>query len=299
MKSPPCRRSAAPRASPKFSPANPRSRGRRAAPSARKLFAAPPCAKTSTGCARSPSGPRVRTLACRALKQFWGERLFGRDPFTARKPIDADSGFCRLIVTPNAEAALDLYASGLQRRDFPGLTALWSPARRAILRPSEPLRLPSSTPGAGEALRLDADFDRLLALCAAGASPRNSRDDGLLSELFDLGAAHVLELRQGERTVAALIGVASGGVFTVEHVYAANAHALGRAVAALARQLARWRFLAIDFGVWSPALSGLPIEFVSREMFDALLRDAAGLGRHGRWRFDPPAPVAAEQRRAA
>ncbi|PPQ30572.1 hypothetical protein CCR94_12230 [Rhodoblastus sphagnicola] len=186
---------------------------------------------------------------------------------------------------------------------FPGLAALWSPPRRAIVRPADSLRLPGGglERGAAEAI-LDRDFERHLDLCDAqpvGAG-RRPAFPAALSELFAHGLAHSLELRDGAETQAVIVGVAIGRVFTVEGFFARDRASFARAVAALARHLAGLNFSAVDFRAPSPQIYGLPIELISREGFLALLAQPGG-ARAGRWRKPAPekAPDPMERQRAA
>ncbi|MCW2273464.1 hypothetical protein GJ654_05525 [Rhodoblastus acidophilus] len=224
--------------------------------------------------------PSRLPLAVTALAVLAGKTLFGAEP-RGRAPQRAD-GFCGLTPIPDAEAALDLYAQGLYFEAVPGLASLWSPPRRAIVRA---LRLSGcADPREGE-VRLDCDFERLLDLCDAQGASAGRRPPGRthLSELFGRGLAHALEMRDGEETRAAIIGVAVGGVFTVECFFAANREAFASAVAELGRRLEDLHFLAMDFRAPSPHLDGLPIESMEQQDFVALLAEPGG-ARPGRWR---------------
>jgi leucyl/phenylalanyl-tRNA--protein transferase len=222
-----------------------------------------------------------RALA--ALAAFAGRNSFAAA--AARRAIAGGDGFCGVAPVPDAGAALDLYAQGLYFDAFPGLASLWSPPRRAVVTPAESLRLPgAAAPGPAE-VRLDRDFERLLDICESQrmGTGRRPAFRAPLSQLFALGLAHALELREDGATRAAIVGVVVGGVFTVEGFAAEDRAVFGRAVAALARHLARMNFSAIDFRANSAQLRGLPIELISRERFLALL-DAPGGSKAGRWR---------------
>jgi Leu/Phe-tRNA-protein transferase len=241
--------------------------------------------------------PRRAPYALVALAAFAGRKNFSA--FAPPRALAVADGFCGFAPVPDAEAALDLYARGLYFDAFPGLASLWSPHRRAIVRPAEALRLPG---GAGDGdgpceVRLDRAFERLLDLCESLRTNPGRRPPfpAPLSQLFVHGLAHVLEMRgEDGETRAAIVGVGVGAVFTVEGFFARDRAAFAHAVAALARHLAGLNFLAIDFHANSPDLHGLPLELISREGFLALL-GAPGGSRAGRWR----AQADAAQSRAA
>ena len=238
--------------------------------------------------------PRRAPCALAALAAFAGRKTFSAA--AAPRGLAAADGFCGFAPVPDAEAALDLYAQGRYFDAFPGLASLWSPNRRAIVRPAEALRLPGGAGDQPAEVRLDREFERLLDLCeTARTSPgRRPAFPAPLSQLFVHGLAHVLELRGEDRTRAAIVGVVVGGVFTVEGFFARDRAAFACAVAALARHLAGLNFLAIDFRAHSPDLHGLPLELISREGFSRCSR-APGGSRAGRWR---PQADAAQSRAA-
>jgi len=225
-------------------------------------------------------------LALKALAAMASRKFLHTIP----APRPRADGFCGVAPIPNGEAAMDFYAQGLCFDALPGFAALWSPPWRAIVRPAANLRLPGAAANAGETM-FDRDFSRLLDLCeaqAAGAG-RKPACPAALQELYVHGLAHCLELRAGDVTRAALIGVVVGGVFTVEGFFAHDRADLGHAVAALARRLADLNFAALDFRGPSPQLRGLPIELISRENFVALLTQPSAV-RAGRWR-NPETPA--------
>jgi Leu/Phe-tRNA-protein transferase len=243
------------------------------------------------------------SLAVKALLAFAAERCF-RDAAAPRHAFRGDEGFYGFAPVPDADAALNVYAEGLYFENFPGLASLWSPSWRAIIRPADALRLPAAACADAPVVRLDMDFDRLLDICDAqpAGAGRRPAFRSVLSALYTHGFAHALELRDDAQahgiqgTQAVVIGVASGGVFTIEAFFARDRAALGRAVAALARHLKGQTFTAIDFRAMSPLIHGLPIELISRDKFVALLREPGG-PRAGRWRDEAAQP--AMRRRAA
>jgi len=226
-------------------------------------------------------------LALTALATFALRKYF----HTLPAPHPRADGFCGVAPIPDATAALDLYAQGFCVDAFPGLAALWSPPRRAIIRTAAARLTGAGEPSDG--ILFDRDFERQLDLCESQPSGAGRRPAfrAALCELYAHGLAHALELRDDEETTAAIVGVAIGGVFTVEAFFARDRAALAQAVAALAQHLAGLNFAAVDFRTPSPQLFGLPIELVSREAFLALLAQPGG-ARPGRWRRTEPAPAA-------
>ncbi|MCW2285536.1 Leu/Phe-tRNA-protein transferase [Rhodoblastus acidophilus] len=228
--------------------------------------------------------PRRLPIALTALAALTRAFLFDSKPMSLGRAPERADGFCGLSPTPDADSALDLYARGLYFEAFPGLASLWSPPKRAIVRAGA-LHVPGCADCRALELRLDCDFERLLDLCEAQTSGAGRRPPGRthLRELFGRGLAHALEMREGEQTCAAIIGVAVGGVFTVECFFASSRPAFAFAVAELAQRLEDRHFLAMDFRTPSPHLNGLPIEILARQDFDALLAEPGG-ARPGRWR---------------
>lgn len=253
------------------------------------------------------AAPRRLPAAVRALVRFAREAVFGRDPFAPRRPVRGVEGFYGFVSAPDAETALALLAQGHYCGAFSGLVSLWSPARRAIMRLPVDLPVPASAlPGSKETCQLDKHFDRSLDLCVGrkSLSPRALERKPALADLLGglhrLGFAHALDTRDADGAISAVVlGVASGRIFSVEGFFARDRYSLASAVTALAPQLARLNFTAIDFREFGPELAGLPIELISRESFAALLRDSGADAAIGYWKGDRAAPVRPALRRAA
>jgi leucyl/phenylalanyl-tRNA--protein transferase len=195
---------------------------------------------------------------------------------------------------------IEVFWRGMTPRALLGLTVLWSPPWRAVLRPADFPRSLSETQSEAHRIGLDESFDRVLALCAERqpAHERKLSLDMALGDLYDAGFAHSLEVydRNG-RLIAGLIGVAGGGIFTVERIFADDEDAFVRGVNALAAQLKRWNFALIDFKEPSPVSDVLMCGKMTREAFGAVAATQACGGRHGRWRLD--GDLRAPPRRAA
>lgn len=173
----------------------------------------------------------------------------------------------------------------------------WSPAPRAVLTPAK-LHVPRSLAKAIRRrpyrLTIDRAFAEVLAGCAA--TPRPGQDGTWLTaalgaafvELHRLGLAHSVEAWDGARLVGGLYGLALGGVFCGESMFAVADDASKIAFAALVEQLRRWDFAFVDCQVESDHLRRFGAAAVSREEF--LERLAAAITRPwrvGPWAFDP------------
>jgi Leu/Phe-tRNA-protein transferase len=202
----------------------------------------------------------------------------------------APAGFCGRAASLEAAPLLDLYARGMVPGGLFGLPAAWSPPVRAVLRLAE------VSTGAVERrsrkacrVSLDEGFDSLLGLCArrSPAIEATPALDLALGELYEAGFAHSLEIHDRDGVLlAGLIGVAAGGVFTIERVYAESDEAFARGVESLGRQLRRWNFDVIDFKAPGRRSALLPCVRIDRAAFCELAAARACAGRHGRWRLD-------------
>jgi leucyl/phenylalanyl-tRNA--protein transferase len=195
---------------------------------------------------------------------------------------------------------IEVFWRGMTPRALLGLTVLWSPPWRAVLRPEDFPRSLGEAPSEAHRIGVDKCFDGILSLCAERlpAHERKLSLDMALGDLYDTGFAHSLEVcdRHG-RLIAGLIGVAGGGIFTVERIFADDPDAFVRGVNALAAQLKRWNFALIDFKEPSMVSDLLMCGKMTREAFGAVAATQACGGRHGRWRLD--ADLRAPPRRAA
>lgn len=232
--------------------------------------------------------PRNLPEAALALVRMGRDCLFdGRLPSprsAARKP----EGFCGRAASLTPDYLIEAYSRGLTPRNLLGAPTLWSPPERAVLRPWDFPR--GIAPGRTDVDRvsLDEDFDAVLAACAQDEPPfwRKPALDMALGDLHDAGFAHSLEVcdRYGH-LIAGLIGVATGGVFTVERLFARDEEALARGVNHLATQLQRWNFVLIDVKAPSELVTRLRCATMSRAAYSAELAGNACGGRHGRWRI--------------
>nr|WP_252393783.1 hypothetical protein [Candidatus Rhodoblastus alkanivorans] len=197
-------------------------------------------------------------------------------------------GFCGRAASLAPDYLIEAYSRGLSPRNFLGVPTLWSPATHAVLRPWDFPRGISGADSAAVHISLDQSFDQILL-----ASARASRDvwrhpvlDLALGDLYDAGFAHSLEVRDADGDLlAGLIGVAVGGVFTIERLFARDEEALARGVNNLAFQLQRWNFALIAIKAPSELALRLRCATMTRAAYAAELASNGCGGRHGRWRM--------------
>ena len=159
-------------------------------------------------------------------------------------------------------------------------TGWWSPDPRAVL-PLDGLQVSRSLRRSRRRyeVRVDTAFDRVVEACADPGRPH-----GWISEpvrdgygrLHRLGWAHSVEAWQDDRLVGGLYGVAIGGLFAGESMFAAATDASKVALAALVDLLradAEPRRL-LDVQWSTPHLASLGAVEVPRTAYLALLADA-------------------------
>jgi leucyl/phenylalanyl-tRNA--protein transferase len=192
-----------------------------------------------------------------------------------------------------SERLLEAYRHGIFPWYNPGQPILWwSPDPRAVLYP-EKLRISRSlrkTLRRGHfRVRFDTAFREVVLACAAPRANSSGTwitDDMVTAycRLHELGFAHSIETWADERLVGGLYGVALGGVFFGESMFARATDASKAALVALVKQLRAWGFGLVDCQVPSEHLTSLGAENIPRSRF--LHELAAGLrqpGHPGRW----------------
>jgi leucyl/phenylalanyl-tRNA--protein transferase len=119
---------------------------------------------------------------------------------------------------------------------------------------------------------LDRSFDAVVDGCAA---PREHQDGTWItgdmmaaySQLAQLGYAHSVETWEDGELVGGLYGVAIGRVFYGESMFSRRSNASKVALAYLARQLERWKFVLIDCQMATGHLASLGAQEIPREDF--------------------------------
>jgi leucyl/phenylalanyl-tRNA--protein transferase len=136
----------------------------------------------------------------------------------------------------------------------------------------------------------DTAFDAVVRACAT--APRPGQDgtwitpemQAAYSELHRLGHAHSIEVRDGDRLVGGVYGVAVGRMFFGESMFSAESGGSKVALAALAQRLRAWGWPLIDAQVGNPHLDTLGAQAWPRPRFlDAIAGLCAEPGRAGSW----------------
>ncbi|MGH7147059.1 MAG: leucyl/phenylalanyl-tRNA--protein transferase [Nitrospiraceae bacterium] len=175
----------------------------------------------------------------------------------------------------------------------------WSPDPRTVLFPDK-LHISRSLkrsfrPGLFS-VTLDQCFRDVMKHCA---EPRPQYPDGgtwitaemleAYQRLHELGYAHSVETWQEGQLVGGLYGVALGGVFFAESMFARVSDASKVALVSLVRQLQTWGFRLMDCQQSSPHVMALGAESIPRRDFLDYLTAALALpDRRGHWQFDIP-----------
>jgi leucyl/phenylalanyl-tRNA---protein transferase len=220
-----------------------------------------------------------------------------RDPFP---PVE------HALVEPNGllaaggdlspERLLDAYARGIFpwfNEDDPVLW--WSPDPRMVLFPSELhiSRTLRRTIRSGQfAVTLDRAFEAVVDGCAA---PRRDQDGTWITNemmraytgLAQLGYAHSVEAWEQGTLAGGLYGVAIGRVFYGESMFSRRSNASKVALAYLARQLDRWKFVVVDCQMATGHLASLGAREIPRTDFLRSVRAGiAGPAIPAPWEID-------------
>lgn len=172
----------------------------------------------------------------------------------------------------------------------------WSPDPRAVLFP-EKLKISRSlrkTLRAGKfSVTLDTHFREVMTACA---QPRPQSTGGTwitpamieaYVQLHELGHAHSVEVWREKTLVGGVYGVALGGAFFGESMFAYETDASKVAFVRLVPELVRWGYTLIDCQQYTAHLARFGAEEIRRDRFLQLLTAALALpGHRGPWRFD-------------
>lgn len=143
-------------------------------------------------------------------------------------------------------------------------------------------------------IRFDTAFGDVVRHCAQTPRP-GQEGTWIVPEMMEaygvlhaMGHAHSVEAWQEGRLVGGLYGVAVGGVFCGESMFAHVSDASKAALAALVAHLRAWGFDFIDCQVPTDHLKGLGAIEVARDYFLQRLDDARERSvSKDAWRFDP------------
>lgn len=194
------------------------------------------------------------------------------------------------------EWLLHAYRRGIFPWYGPGQPILWwAPDPRLVLYP-EQLHVSRSLARVIRKGRytvtLDAAFRDVITACAA---PRPGQSGTWITpemreayvRFHHEGHAHSAECWYGGELVGGLYGVAIGGIFFGESMFARATDASKVAFVALVRQLARWGFGLIDCQVHTDHLASLGAAAIPRRAFSAILeRQCHTPGTVRQWTLD-------------
>ena len=144
------------------------------------------------------------------------------------------------------------------------------------------------------AVTTDEDFAGVIALCAAPVEGReetwiNPQIEHLFTELYHLGHAHSVEVRQGGALVGGLYGVAIGGAFFGESMFSRARDASKVALVHLVARLRLGGYSLLDTQFVTKHLAQFGAVEVPREIYRTHL--TAALEVRARWQ-DAVAPEA-------
>lgn len=187
------------------------------------------------------------------------------------------------LVTP--ELLLRAYEAGIfpmaESADDPGLYWI-EPKERGII-PLDRFHIPKSlakTIRSGRfSVRVDADFDAVIAGCAAEKPDRrqtwiNARIRSLYGELFDRGIVHTVEVMADDTLVGGLYGVSLGGAFFGESMFHTATDASKVALAYLVARLKKGGYVLLDTQFITPHLAQFGAVAVRRARYRQMLDDA-------------------------
>jgi leucyl/phenylalanyl-tRNA--protein transferase len=137
----------------------------------------------------------------------------------------------------------------------------------------------------------DTCFREVMLACAApraqypvGGTWINDAMVEAYARLHAMGYAHSIETWHANRLVGGLYGVALGGVFFGESMFARETDASKVALVALVNKLREWGFVLIDCQIPSAHLTSLGAEEIARSAFLTELERALKLsGQAGHW----------------
>jgi leucyl/phenylalanyl-tRNA--protein transferase len=190
-------------------------------------------------------------------------------------------------ITP--QVLLKAYACGIfpmaESADDPALYWI-EPPQRGILpleRVHVPRRLARTVRRGVYEVRVDTDFDGVIAGCAASRPGRrttwiNHKIRGLYRELYETGYCHTVEAWAGGRLVGGLYGVALNGAFFGESMFSFERDASKVALLYLCARLVEGGFSLLDTQFVTDHLKQFGAVEIERPEFHLLLERALAHG---------------------
>ena len=182
------------------------------------------------------------------------------------------------------ERLLCAYRSGIFPWPTPSYPLLWfSPSPRYAFVPTEihvPKRLQRLMRQNAFEVRMDTAFAQVIERCAQTKRPDQNGTwitDEMLeayTALHRLGYAHSVEAWRGDKLVGGVYGVALGGGFAGESMFADEDNASKVAFVTLSAQLQRWGFTLIDCQVHTEHLERFGARAFNRRKFLTQWQDA-------------------------
>lgn len=159
---------------------------------------------------------------------------------------------------------------------------LVDPERRGVLPLDDfrvPRRLARTVRGDPYVIRIDTDFQGVVAACAEATSRRpetwiNSGIEGLYCELFRLGHAHSVECWTGEALIGGLYGVSLGGAFFGESMFSKGRDASKVALVHLVARLRFGGYRLLDAQFTNEHLKQFGLREIAREAYHRQLGSA-------------------------
>jgi leucyl/phenylalanyl-tRNA--protein transferase len=198
---------------------------------------------------------------------------------------------------PDAETLKAAYSQGIFPWPHEGVPLLWfSPDPRFVLTPdhihvSRSLRREMRRGTFG--VRADTAFREVIRGCSAQPRP-DQRGTWITDEmvagytaLHEEGLAHSIEAWRDGRLVGGLYGVALGGVFFGESMFALEPNASKVAFATLLANLVHWGFAMVDCQAYTDHLASFGAVEIRRSRFlAALKRGLRAPSRPGPWTLE-------------
>lgn len=195
------------------------------------------------------------------------------------------------------------YARGIFPWSSAGEPLTWfCPAPRMVITLPDGLHVPRSLAKSRRRRTWRVTLDTAFAEVLAGCATERTAHEGtwitpgitaVFSELHAVGMAHSVEVWDGDALIGGLYGLAIGGVFCGESMFARAADASKIGFVALVRQLTRWGFSLVDCQLATEHLRRFGgVELGLAEFLARLGEGTRAPGRLGPWAFDAGAPWA-------